>query len=908
MNHKSFRKIAFLVLFLFTFYVFGFIIVLNQQNSSDNALLKTAELSSDKKIYSSYETPTFKLSLKQNTSTASLVESVFAQNGPTVKARFVNDADKKTIINASISQDSPGNYIITPSKTNSFKPGKYTILTIVQTQTAQRDLAQDFAWGVLALNPDKATYNTGETSNISIGVLDDKGEMVCNANVVLIITNPDGTKEKKTTGDGSIKVYNQCHSKAESLIPDYGTQVKLGGTGTYLLNLSATTKNGRYTIQDYIKVSDNMPFDIQRQSATRLYPKNEYPMIINVRVDQDFKGTVSETVPSDFAVRKTMQDDKTTDFAAVTIDKKTYRLINWNVSWKKGEKHTLTYIYQSPDRSPEFFLLGNLQLINSQSSIVYSENRYWQIANDSTQIIITSSSNPITCGANCATIPSDWSTTNTIEVIGGGGNGVAAVASGRGGAGGGGGGYSIKSNQSLSGNVAFNVGVAGGGPNSTGDSYFCNSASNCTTGATFGSAVISGAHGGTNGSTTTGGVGGSTTNAVGDTKYAGGTGGNASSTIRTPGAGGGGAGGPNGAGGGGAASATTAGRGGSGGGGNGGRTTTGGYPGATATTTTGGTGGNNFSNTTGSGGSGGSPGGTGTNGGGGGGGTGLTAAGTAGKGGTGSMGSEWGSQGTGGGAGGGGSNSYTTSGTRAGGAGGTPPANTGAGGGGGGGATTAGGAGSGSNGFIVINYTPSGINVSENAYSTGTTPSADCGASNYVSIAVNGTTYAATNCSASDGSFTFTSIALPSAGNQIVIWLTGSTKGAVIDRYDGSGDSTNNILYDNQVAVTSDDTNAVTNSTMSTYDGGSDGNIPYTHSGSAITISSGFAFLAELKSGVTGGSTVYSPGGTITTNTTGGDFIVGTNVTATLDTATNSIGGNVTIGSGQRLMSTRIPL
>lgn len=158
------------------------------------------------------------------------------------------------------------------------------------------------------------------------------------------------------------------------------------------------------------------------------------------------------------------------------------------------------------------------------------------------------------------TVPYDWDdNANTIEVIGGGGAGSNAFASG-----GGGGGYSKEVNVALTRGSSITYAVGSGGSSSGasgGDTYFCNSTSNCAT--IGGTAVKVGAKGGTGGAAS-GGSGGLASSGVGSTKYNGGTGANDGGA----GGGGGGAGGPNGAGGNG--SSSTGGTGGNGSGGAGG--------------------------------------------------------------------------------------------------------------------------------------------------------------------------------------------------------------------------------------------------------------------------------------------------------------------------------------------------
>lgn len=180
--------------------------------------------------------------------------------------------------------------------------------------------------------------------------------------------------------------------------------------------------------------------------------------------------------------------------------------------------------------------------------------------------------------------PTDWNNANNkIEGLGGGGNGFASTSVTSGG-GGGGGAYAAATNVTISGNVNYRCGVAGGttgsGTTPTVNSFFKD-----------GSTMVA-AGGGT--STGTGaGAAGLVANSIGNTTFAGGSGGTGA-TIFSPGAGGG-AGGPNGAGvaggngtlassappSGGAGNANTNG---GGTGGPGGTTTTAGSPGGNGTT------------------------------------------------------------------------------------------------------------------------------------------------------------------------------------------------------------------------------------------------------------------------------------------------------------------------------------
>jgi hypothetical protein len=165
------------------------------------------------------------------------------------------------------------------------------------------------------------------------------------------------------------------------------------------------------------------------------------------------------------------------------------------------------------------------------------------------------------------TVPSDWNNSNnTIEVIGGGGGAGpgysdASGSGGEGGGGGGAGGYSKITNVTLvpGNNVTVAIGGAGtGGPSGAagvagtngtagGDTYLCNSTSNCT--SITDSAVVVGAKGGAGGisgapsTVGAGGAGGAGSSGIGSTKFNGGTGGAGGPTLSASGGGGGGGGG-----------------------------------------------------------------------------------------------------------------------------------------------------------------------------------------------------------------------------------------------------------------------------------------------------------------------------------------------------------------------------
>lgn len=171
--------------------------------------------------------------------------------------------------------------------------------------------------------------------------------------------------------------------------PDYEVSFPVTESGTYTVYLEATTKNGvrgmthRFTVNNAESQQPNAanPFIISRQAATRLYPAGNSPMTITVQFHQDFTGTVTETVPESFAVSNInnkgvmlrSEASRSTDTATAVLRDASMEApqgdsglaenkIKWSGSWKSGTTATFSYLYDAPDQSPDFFLIGPLRL------------------------------------------------------------------------------------------------------------------------------------------------------------------------------------------------------------------------------------------------------------------------------------------------------------------------------------------------------------------------------------------------------------------------------------------------------------------------------------------------------------------------------------------------------------------
>ena len=247
------------------------------------------------------------------------------------------------------------------------RPGKFHL----EVYEGDREVfAQDFTWGVLALNANRSIYLPEEEAQLAFAVLDENGAMVCDAELVLKIFHPDQQKvDELSTANGLITVNPECKESAVTDVPDYQAAYQLGGAGTYGLELSAVTVNGSYSVSDYIEVWDEVPFEIERSSATRIYPPNTYAVMVEVVARQEFTGSIIEPVPLEFEISP-FGGAGFRDYDRIEIDTdKGVQNIIWDEVLEVDETLLIGYQYQAPEVSPQFYLLGSLRLVKSTQVI-----------------------------------------------------------------------------------------------------------------------------------------------------------------------------------------------------------------------------------------------------------------------------------------------------------------------------------------------------------------------------------------------------------------------------------------------------------------------------------------------------------------------------------------------------------
>ena len=182
---------------------------------------------------------------------------------------------------------------IPPSLT--FKPGKYTLT--VKDKVGNRD-SVSFNWGNIAVNLDKSVYLPQETAFMHITLTDNAGKILCNQAVSVEIKTPLNTASF-TTKDSTIKTNPDCLKQGlDNNTSDYQLPYQIpNDLGVYQVTASATVAGQNLSSEISFKVESKRPYTLERKTVNRILPTRWQRMDISLMVDEDFKGTISDSIP-----------------------------------------------------------------------------------------------------------------------------------------------------------------------------------------------------------------------------------------------------------------------------------------------------------------------------------------------------------------------------------------------------------------------------------------------------------------------------------------------------------------------------------------------------------------------------------------------------------------------------------
>lgn len=281
--------------------------------------------------------------------------------------------------------------------TGSFtRPGKYSVTVAVEQDGRTKEVVYEFVWGGLAMNTDQAQYRLGQDVTFSLGAVDDTGHIVCTADMLLRITDPQGTVSILSSADGSIAVTDYCSVKDVYEGPDYVAVYTPTVIGRYSVELVAAVQGDERRLTDSFTVAEDPAYYITRQGPTRVFPNVPQPMTLRVHARDDFAGIVRELIPGEFTVEPGQGGRvEPYDTGSAIVHS-----IVWEVDLAAGSDTELTYAFKSPEKSPALFAFGPAQVGEWQ------EARAWQLVIDPAYMFVL---------GNSSSAPTGWTTDTTYN-------------------------------------------------------------------------------------------------------------------------------------------------------------------------------------------------------------------------------------------------------------------------------------------------------------------------------------------------------------------------------------------------------------------------------------------------------------------------------------------------------------
>jgi len=317
----------------------------------------TMEFLSNKIDFSRDEIPQFTLKyLSQRNFIVKFFRQIFSNNLADIKSvTFIHGNGDligvSPILN--ITNDGLISIILSEADKVKLKPGEYTVKIEVDEGGYLTDDSFAFQWGLLSINTNKTEYNQNENVAISMGALSSNGNTVCDANLNLYVTSPQGFVSSIPVSESGL-----CFGNNIVNVPDYSTQMVVTESGDYQLTLERLAETGEiisHTTKTFSVVPDQK-ISIERNGPTRIFPPAPYPMTLTVKSVKGFSGELIERVPNNFIISKTNATIRKTPNAIELV---------WQVDLSPQVSQTFRYEFDAPDLSPYLYEMGPAELVES---------------------------------------------------------------------------------------------------------------------------------------------------------------------------------------------------------------------------------------------------------------------------------------------------------------------------------------------------------------------------------------------------------------------------------------------------------------------------------------------------------------------------------------------------------------
>ena len=317
--------------------------------------------------------------------TPSIQSDVWHGDNSTITVQVLDPAGNSVDVNTTFEQVIDGKFNIELESTRDATPGVYTVTTTLTKDGETYTVQDEFAWGLVSLNTKKSIYRPGETADFVIVVLDNQGHPVCDANLLMTITDPSSQTTTLSSGNG-VTPNPECGL--------YDSKYTTSIEGNHTVNITAQTSGIDAAFSTSFLVQQNFDYDVIRTAQSKIDPVNN-PNLFDVAIAvESFVGsgpvTIREYVPAVF--------DVSTDGNVETIGDT--KILTWNKDLTES-KTSVRYSYSVPLEFPKLYALGKTEIEKSDGS-KFTEARNWFVAadpapvisNDDAMLAYASSTNP----------------------------------------------------------------------------------------------------------------------------------------------------------------------------------------------------------------------------------------------------------------------------------------------------------------------------------------------------------------------------------------------------------------------------------------------------------------------------------------------------------------------------------
>ncbi|MFH0896869.1 MAG: hypothetical protein V1850_02325, partial [Candidatus Bathyarchaeota archaeon] len=262
----------------------------------------------------------------------------------------------KIVIPAEITKKGK-DYGIKVNGDRSFKPGLYKL--VVEFDGGKEEYW--FSWGLISINTDKSIYHLGETSEITMIVLDKEGHL-SGSEVSLNVTGPDGVVQGFSTSSGSISSIYRGIYKAY-----YQTTAE----GNYSLFASAKTDDINSSIESYFLAKSYYEFDIIR-STPHVTDPTQGPFESKIKI-------ISYTDASTFSFKEYLPlSFEIASSGGASIERTKDSIV---LTWPDIENNSVvSYEATPPFIWPYLYQIGPAEVIYNKQT--FTEARPWMLAVD----------------------------------------------------------------------------------------------------------------------------------------------------------------------------------------------------------------------------------------------------------------------------------------------------------------------------------------------------------------------------------------------------------------------------------------------------------------------------------------------------------------------------------------------